>query len=776
MKNFILALFALLILSCEEDFTPVTFTLTVSVTPNNGGSVSPQSGEYVEGSTVTLRANSSSDFEFESWTGNLSGSENPLTIIMDSNKNITANFVVADSDGDGVNNSLDLCNDTPSGATVNQQGCSTSQIDSDGDGVNDNIDQDNNTREGADVDENGVMTSPIYLDSNGITIKAYDWAIIGDVGEINGEIYTVVSLDELKEKILNNQDVTKVCTSKITNMSNLFKSNTTFNQPIGNWDTSGVTIMSGMFAFTTLFNQPIGDWDTSNVTDMIAMFDGAEEFDQPIGGWDTSNVTSMRQMFSYSVFNQPIGDWDTSSVIDISNMFFESKIFNQPIGDWNTTNVTDMSQVFTGNTSFNQPLNNWNTTNVTTMRSMFHNATSFNQPLNNWNTANVTDMGNMFFNATEFNQPLNNWDVSSVNSMVYMFQSFPPSRERNKFNQPLGDWDVSNVLSFEGMFYNTNFNQPLDKWDISRSTSLRALFEYSDFNYPIGDWDTSNVTDMSFMFNGNNAFNQYLANWCVPNITSEPERFSTNSALENIYKPLWGNCPKLDYYPSLLSNVSRFVAGSEMVPGTLDISDCDWIPLFTDSQGNVAAASNFNNKTLILTHENYLTNTGMDDLPNNNDNFFQNYFGSNKKILLVFPEFLNDSSLTSFKNIMEQENNNLSTFFDPNIIDDLNLNQYDALIFYGGESRFNNTELNTLKTFIKNPTKTSLIIGLGWVWREYYSINETESIPLNLILEDLGVKFIDSSEPNNVTFGIYNETVFYPESLQTWNDSIDCGN
>lgn len=727
MKNFNLAFFAFLFLSCQEDFAPVTFTLTVSVTPNNAGTISPQSGEYIEGSTVTLRANSSSDFEFESWTGNLSGSENPLTIIMDSNKNITANFVVADIDGDGVNNSLDLCNDTPSGATVNLQGCSTSQIDSDGDGVNDNIDLDNNTREGADVNENGVMVSPIYLDSNGITVKAYDWAIIGDEGEINGEIYTVVSLDELKEKISNDQDVTKVCTSKITDMSNLFESKTIFNQPIGYWDVSNVTDMSGMFAFASSFNQPIGHWDTSNVR-------------------------------------------------DISNMFFESKMFNQPIGDWNTTNVTDMSQVFIGNTSFNQPLNNWNTTNVTTMRSMFHNATSFNQPLNNWNTANVTDMGNMFFNATEFNQPLNNWDVSSVNSMIYMFESFPPSRDRNKFNQPLGDWDVSNVLSFEAMFYNSNFNQPIDKWDVSRSTSLRALFEYSDFNYPIGNWDTSNVTDMSFMFNGNTAFNQYLSNWCVTNIVSEPERFSTNSVLENINKPLWGNCPESEYYPSLLTNVSRFVAGSEMVPGTLDIDDCDWIPLFTDTQGNVAAASNFNTKTLILTHEHYLTNTGMDDLPNDNDNFFQNYFGSNKKIILVFPEFLNDSSLTSFKNIMEQENNNLSTFFDPNIIDDLNLNQYDALIFYGGESRFNNTELNTLKTFIKNPTKTSLIIGLGWVWREYYSINETEPIPLNLILEDLGVKFIDSSEPNNVTFGIYDETVFYPESLQNWNDSIDCGN
>ena len=44
------------------------------------------------GATVTLTAIASEGYEFDHWSGNLSGSENPTTIIMDSDKEITANF------------------------------------------------------------------------------------------------------------------------------------------------------------------------------------------------------------------------------------------------------------------------------------------------------------------------------------------------------------------------------------------------------------------------------------------------------------------------------------------------------------------------------------------------------------------------------------------------------------------------------------------------------------------------------------------------------------
>jgi plastocyanin len=52
---------------------------------------------------------------------------------------------------------------------------------------------------------------------------------------------------------------------------------------------------------------------------------------------------------------------------------------------------------------------------------------------------------------------------------------------------------------------------------------------------------------MTGMFYDNYAFNQDLTKWCVSNITSEPDSFSTSSALSEGNKPVWGTCPGNSY-------------------------------------------------------------------------------------------------------------------------------------------------------------------------------------------------------------------------------------
>jgi hypothetical protein len=68
------------------------FTLTV--VPSVGGSVtlSPSGGVYDSGTVVTLTPKANANNEFGGWGGDLSGSDNPATIKMNSNKNITASF------------------------------------------------------------------------------------------------------------------------------------------------------------------------------------------------------------------------------------------------------------------------------------------------------------------------------------------------------------------------------------------------------------------------------------------------------------------------------------------------------------------------------------------------------------------------------------------------------------------------------------------------------------------------------------------------------------
>ena len=167
----------------------------------------------------------------------------------------------------------------------------------------------------------------------------------------------------------------------------------------------------------------ISDWDVSRVTNMNNLFRNLTTFNEPLTNWDVSNVTTMLHMFyGCSNFNQPLGNWNVSNVTYMVGMFLLCSNFNQPLNGWNVSSVTNMDTMFHGCTSFNQPLDNWNVSRVTDMSSMFGECTSFNQPLENWNVSNMEIMTRMFFGCTSFNQPLENWNVSNVRSMTGMFR------------------------------------------------------------------------------------------------------------------------------------------------------------------------------------------------------------------------------------------------------------------------------------------------------------------------------------------------------------------
>jgi len=212
---------------------------------------------------------------------------------------------------------------------------------------------------------------------------------VGYTALISGTLYTVVDDNSIRLEILNNN--TNLCTTKVTDMSELFDNNTSFNIDIGFWDTSSVTNMNSMFREARAFNQDISSWDTSSVTDMNSMFMGGDEnhpttFNQDIGSWDTSNITDINSMFAYSVFNQDIGSWDTSKVINMYGMFAYSN-FNQDIGNWNTSSVTSMGYMFKDASAFNQNLSGWCVTNITSEPTSFYDSSALsneNKPV--WGT------------------------------------------------------------------------------------------------------------------------------------------------------------------------------------------------------------------------------------------------------------------------------------------------------------------------------------------------------------------------------------------------------
>jgi uncharacterized repeat protein (TIGR02543 family) len=69
--------------------------LTINTTIVGEGQVlrTPQQNVYSEGDVVTLTAVPDVGWQFESWGGDLTGTQNPVQVTLDTNKNITANFV-----------------------------------------------------------------------------------------------------------------------------------------------------------------------------------------------------------------------------------------------------------------------------------------------------------------------------------------------------------------------------------------------------------------------------------------------------------------------------------------------------------------------------------------------------------------------------------------------------------------------------------------------------------------------------------------------------------
>lgn len=77
------------------NFTLIAVAFTLNVTAVNGTVVkNPDNLTYNDGDSVVLNATADPGYEFTSWTGDATGTNNPLTVFMDGNKNITANFTL----------------------------------------------------------------------------------------------------------------------------------------------------------------------------------------------------------------------------------------------------------------------------------------------------------------------------------------------------------------------------------------------------------------------------------------------------------------------------------------------------------------------------------------------------------------------------------------------------------------------------------------------------------------------------------------------------------
>ena len=91
MKRVIFALgIVFLFATCKKDIPQKQ--LSVVVTPDVGGSVTPNSGSYAMGSTVKVLATPAAEYIFKEWSGGYSGTTNPANIVMDADKTVSCVF------------------------------------------------------------------------------------------------------------------------------------------------------------------------------------------------------------------------------------------------------------------------------------------------------------------------------------------------------------------------------------------------------------------------------------------------------------------------------------------------------------------------------------------------------------------------------------------------------------------------------------------------------------------------------------------------------------
>jgi len=74
-------------------------------------------------------------------------------------------------------------------------------------------------------------------------------------------------------------------------------------------DTSKVTDMSDLFKDNSDFNGDISDWNVGKVTDMSSMFENASSFDRDLNNWVTEQANTSKMFKGATKMRKQLPDW-----------------------------------------------------------------------------------------------------------------------------------------------------------------------------------------------------------------------------------------------------------------------------------------------------------------------------------------------------------------------------------------------------------------------------------------------------------------------------------
>ena len=526
-------------ITLSANFVETVYTYTLSVEAGNGGSVSSSGGVYEEGVQVTITASPDSGYTFGSWSNG--STENTITITLDSDLSLTANFETIPSFSISLNANS---GGSVSGAGTYYQGAQVTISASPNSGYLFSSWSDGSTEQNRtiSVTQNLTLTANFVesINNYSLSVEAGNGGSVSTIGGVyeDGTQVTITATPSSGFVFVSWSDGSTQQNRTITVTQNLTLT--------ANFETiitdvlylaeNGVTIKANTTPFTDDYTGTTHEFNGNLYTivndgTLRNMVNNGEDLTYVV----TTKCTNMKALFQYTDFNGDISSWDVSNVDDIGQMFSQNIYFNVDLSHWDVSNVTNMQRMFSGARSFNKDISSWDVSKVTNMYQMFRGAESFNQPLETWDVSNVTNMIEMLYD-TPFNQPLANWDVSSVTNMKGLFG------RNEEFNQDISSWNVSNVTNMKQMFYVSTFNQPLANWNVSSVTIMDEMFRNAqEFNQDISSWNVSNVTNMLEMFSNAINFNQDLSSWSVQSVTNCTD-FSIYSSSWTLPKPNFTNC------------------------------------------------------------------------------------------------------------------------------------------------------------------------------------------------------------------------------------------
>ena len=249
-------------------------------------------------------------------------------------------------------------------------------------------------------------------------------------------------------------------------------------------DTSKVKNMNNMFNNSRFTKLDLNSWDTSNVEDMSSLFFNAALTELKIDKWNTSKVKNMSH-FLYQVFSLKeldISNWNTSNVEDMSEMFEHAyDLTKLDLNKWDVSKVKYMDSMFAGLINLEElKISNWNTSNVESMAAMFEENLKLKElDISNWNTSKVKDMTLMFTIMNNLEKlDLGKWDTSNVEKMEGMFVDTFKLKYLDITN-----FDTSKVNNFKNMFANSGLTRIKIGGKFAKTELKDGLFETLDFEY-----------------------------------------------------------------------------------------------------------------------------------------------------------------------------------------------------------------------------------------------------------------------------------------------------